>query len=83
MEKLGFTLIEILVAIAIFGILATILSSALARAREAARRVSCQKNLRQWGLTHNPYSGEAKEGAYPPGRPRHVAAFSSGEVQRR
>lgn len=46
-SRKGFTLIELLVVIAIIAILAAILFPVFARAREAARKSSCQSNLNQ------------------------------------
>ncbi len=60
-KRTGFTLIELLVVIAIIAILAAILFPVFARARENARRSSCQSNLKQIGLGFAQYTQDYDE----------------------
>ena len=63
--KSAFTLIELLVVIAIIAILAAILFPVFARARENARRSSCQSNLKQLALGAIQYSQDYDEQVLP------------------
>src|SRR5688500_161340 len=63
-KNAGFTLIELLVVIAIIAILAAMLFPVFSRARENARRTSCQSNLKQIGLAFAQYTQDCDE-RYP------------------
>jgi prepilin-type N-terminal cleavage/methylation domain-containing protein/prepilin-type processing-associated H-X9-DG protein len=75
MRGRGFTLVELLVVIAIIGILVALLLPAIQAAREAARRISCQNNLKNLTLAILNYENQKK--ALPPAV---EAQPSQGEV---
>ncbi|MEM1183998.1 MAG: type II secretion system protein [Planctomycetota bacterium] len=62
-SRQAFTLIELLVVVAIIALLVGILIPSLGAARDTARNVKCQSNLRQYGITFTAYSVD-NDGVY-------------------
>ncbi len=75
----GFTLIELLVVIAIIAILAAILFPVFAQARDAARKATCQSNMKQFGAAFAMYAGDY-DGYLPNPGGRSIVGIPNGSA---
>ena len=77
-RRKSFSLVELLVVIAIVAILASMLLPGLRKAREAAHRISCGSNLKQFGAAFHSYVSDSRD-FFPPA---DLSDLSGGEINK-
>lgn len=77
-KRIGFSLVELLIVIAVIAILASILLPVLNQAKIRAQGIQCVNNMRQLMLGWQVYTGDNK-GMYPPNASSGTAHATVGE----
>ena len=77
-RRKSFSLVELLVVIAIVAILASMLLPGLRKAREAAHRISCGSNLKQFGAAFHSYVSDSRD-FFPPA---DLSDLNGGEINK-
>jgi prepilin-type N-terminal cleavage/methylation domain-containing protein len=73
-SAVAFTLVELMVVVAIIAVLASLLLPALAGGKERARSAQCRGNLRQWGVAYRMYTDDNED--FLPRRGQGVQALT-------
>src|SRR5690554_2829812 len=79
MTRRAFTIIELLVVVAIIAILIGILLPALGRARDVAKTTQSLSQLRQLGLAHAAYGSDHNDNQWTP-TPHNLMSFAPGNL---
>jgi general secretion pathway protein G len=75
-NRWAFTLVELLVIIAVIAILAALVLPALTRTKALANAATCVSNLKQWGVATMIYAGDNEDFLPPDGRPNGTSTNS-------
>lgn len=78
MKKRGFTMVELMIVIAVIAVLASIIMPKMSGARDKAAIQGCVQNLKKIGIAIEIYSNDNNGNYYPPGSYNYIYPYYSG-----